>query len=264
MNDVFWVKPTHPPPPPTQWEKDVEAARRRTLEQYHNTFYSPSFDKWYLNEPQDPYIAARVKDLYVDNRQTTRQYGVFYAASLALPGGQPDQDESLTPTPHRLPDTRTALDTTALGDLYDRILDLYKERCAYIHGAAIHRLVAWNGWYQENASFGVVRNDQKIAACESTLAFMEDDYIKRKVDFVIEVYALLEDHDGPRAAAVLAELGETYPWLGGDFTSVVENYVIDYGAVRSALAAVQQPGTLEATAGMFGQAWENAREDDSD
>jgi hypothetical protein len=116
--------------------------------------------------------------------------------------------------------------------LYTRILSLYTERQKYIQEEGVRRLSLWSDWWQEHAKPYYQKNTTFIAACEATITFLEDDYIKRKVDFVTEVYAVLEGKDEERAKRVLGDLAEIFPWLEGEFCRRLEEYVVVYEGLK--------------------------------
>jgi hypothetical protein len=58
-------------PPPTQGEKDIEAARRRTWKLYYLPPAMPELSNQYTTGCADAYIASRAQDLYTDYAATT-------------------------------------------------------------------------------------------------------------------------------------------------------------------------------------------------
>ncbi|KAF1943561.1 hypothetical protein EJ02DRAFT_433126 [Clathrospora elynae] len=204
-----------PPRPPTRGEKDIECARRQARELYHIPSPTNQLDEWHHEEIQDPYIANRVKELYDDREQTNRQQVAFFAAKwhVYTPPYRYDDDNKLI-----------TFEPSDMQILYDRILSLYEARQRAIQDAGVLRLTTWSDWWQERQKPYSLRSDAFIAACESTLEFLEDDYIKRKVDFVTEVYAVLEKRDPPRAKVVLGDLAVLFPWLKSDFIARLEDF----------------------------------------
>jgi hypothetical protein len=73
-----------------------------------------------------------------------------------------------------------------------------------------------------------------VAACESTLAFLERDYICRKLDFDTEIYALLEGCDEQSAEMVRGDLEHLWPWTKADFIMRLTSLVADYDRVQLA------------------------------
>ncbi|KAA8612726.1 hypothetical protein PtrV1_13295 [Pyrenophora tritici-repentis] len=71
----------------------------------------------------------------------------------------------------------------------------------------------WADWWHETSKPSPHCNEAEVNACISTIAFLEDDYLKRKVEFVAEIHALLEPGDKARADAVLEDLEILYPVL---------------------------------------------------
>jgi hypothetical protein len=86
-----------------------------------------------------------------------------------------------------------------LEEVHYRVLALYTEHTKAIHEAGVASVSVWADWYNVYVKSNHYRNDQFIAACESTIEFLEEDYMKRKLDFIAEVYALSEKRDAPRA-----------------------------------------------------------------
>ncbi|KAJ4366229.1 hypothetical protein N0V83_007865 [Neocucurbitaria cava] len=224
----------NPPPPPTPGEKDIEAARRRAVNLYRTQAPTPDFDNWYINPPfrLDVFISSRVCDLYTDRGQSNRQQGALFVAKLNLP------DAYLTADPVLKEEQLTKY------MLYSRALDLYDARLKYIQEEGVKRLSVWSTWHaakqqmraSERSKLVVTaaftaeeeRLEGRVAACESTLEWTEDDYCRRKMDFVGEVYALLEAcGDWARGKVLLDELGEMYEWLRmGAFRGRLEDGVV--------------------------------------
>jgi hypothetical protein len=230
MDPKFRMQPIQPTlplqprrPPPIWAEKEIEAARRRTWELYHLPLPTGQLDNWYLDEILDPYIAPRVKDLYDDREQTTRQQGAFFGALMSA--------KKPTTWDHNI-STHIEPEPSDLEVMYTRLLALYDARQMHIQHSAVSRLSLWSDWWQEHHKPYYLKNVAFIAACEATIAFMEDDYIKRKVDFVTEVYAVLEKHDLGRAKRVLDDLGEMWPWLSEDFCRRLEGFVVAYDGLK--------------------------------
>jgi hypothetical protein len=101
---------------------------------------------------------------------------------------------------HYLPAPTSQLEHWYLDEILDpyiapRVQDLYAARQKVIHEEGVRRLSIWSDWW--TARQYPSRRSRKfeyhlfVTACESTLEFMEDDYVKRKVDFVTEVYGVL-------------------------------------------------------------------------
>jgi hypothetical protein len=201
------------PRPPTQGEKNIEAARRHLCELYHQPPAIPELSNWYTLGCSHPYIAARVQDLYTDYSQTSQHHGVFYVAKLRL---------LLTPTGH------------PLEEIYTRVLKLYDERLTYIHCAGIARVTLWVEWHEDCVKSDALRNEAFIAACESTLSFHEQDYVHRKLEFITEVYALLETCDAGNASRVVRDLEAMWPWTKGDFIMRLTQCVVGYDRVKLA------------------------------
>lgn len=219
MENASRTSRTNLQPPPTPQEKAIEAARRRTRELYHITAPTDQLDNWYIDPVQDPHIAPRVQDLYDDRDQTNRQQGALFVANLKLAKSDYNID-----THNEAHHDREIT--------YTRALKLYDTRLEYIQEECIKRLSIWSDWFQERRKPYYRRNDELIAACESTISYMEDDYTKRKVDFVIEVYAALERHDPVQAKAVLDDLGNMCPWLKEEFITRLEHYVVGYDKLK--------------------------------
>jgi len=68
--------------------------------------------------------------------------------------------------------------------------------------------------------------------------FMEDDYLHRKLDFVTEVYALLEKQDGVLAKMVMDDLIVLVPALTTTFVFRLENFVVGYEKVERVSAGI--------------------------
>lgn len=62
--------------------------------------------------------------------------------------------------------------------------------------------------------------------------------MKRKLDFVAEVYALLERLDPVNAKIVLKELVEMLPWTKGTFVGKLERESVGYEEVDRASARI--------------------------
>ncbi|KAF7446751.1 hypothetical protein PtrSN002B_005438 [Pyrenophora tritici-repentis] len=169
-----------PKPPPTWGEKQIEVARRRTLLNYHVPTSPHSFVDWHRTLVIVPHIATKVEDL------------LPIAANSALLATPPVSDLEI---------------------LYTRILTLYNARLAYIQAEGARRMSMWADWWHETSKPSPHCNEAEVNACISTIAFLEDDYLKRKVEFVAEIHALLEPGDKARADAVLEDLEILYPVL---------------------------------------------------
>jgi hypothetical protein len=118
-----------------------------------------------------------------------------------------------------------------LEELYTRVLKLYDERLSYVHFAGKARLTLWAQWYEECIKSDGMRNEAFIAACESTISFHENDYVARKLDFVTEIYALLERCDGGNAEMVVRDLETMWPWTSGEFATRLREFVVVYDMV---------------------------------
>ncbi|CAO2657954.1 Nn.00g072140.m01.CDS01 [Neocucurbitaria sp. VM-36] len=215
-----------PPPPPTPGEKDIEAARRRAWNLYHSPTLKDVLKNWYIDTIMDPQIATRVKDLYEDREQTDRQQGSLFVAKMKLPVPTSNDSTALREKRHDMK------------SVYVRVLKLYDARLKWIHDSGVTRLSIWSDWFQEHHKPTIHLNDHLLAAFESTLSFLEDDYLRRKLDFVTEVYAVLEKHDLVRARTVLADLDNMYPSLETDFILRVKNFVVGYDGLKKKLPQV--------------------------
>jgi hypothetical protein len=196
-------------PPPNQRAKDIEAARRRTLELYHFPDPDPSLNDWYTMPSIfiSPLVTPRMAELRRDYQETAWYHGKFTDAQSPSTGSE------------------------ELQEVYDRVATLYQERLLYIHSCAKKRAGLWTCFYQELHKSDGYRNDDFIAACNTTLRFHEHDYVWRKLDFVTEIYALLETHDPASAHMVLRDLEEMWPWTKADFTMRLTDLVANYDAV---------------------------------
>ncbi|KAF2820354.1 hypothetical protein CC86DRAFT_255477, partial [Ophiobolus disseminans] len=189
--------------PSTVAEKDIETARRRTRESYHAVNADRRFATWYLEAVQVPYVAERLQSLYKDREQVTRQRNIIVQARANLSDpGTTECDEMQVDDWHSL-----------LYETYRRVLTLYDERLVYIQEVAVTRVTLWSEWNHQNQKHGHTRKNRLIAACESTIVYMEDDYINRMLDFVTEVYALLEKHDMVHAKMVMDDVISLMPSL---------------------------------------------------
>jgi hypothetical protein len=217
-------------PPPTAGEKDIETARRRTWANYHSTSADQQFSNWYLEKVQDQHVAERLQDLYTDRNNTNKQNQAIFVANM------------YRPSPGALYSHEKYLETlqSPISETYVRVLTLYDERMAYIKEVAVERISLWSEWYKECQRHDEVRNDAFIAACESTIKFMEDDYRGRLVDFATEVYALLVEHDGVCAKMVLEDLVAVLPV--GERVAVVrlEDWVVGYEGVARPSATMER------------------------
>jgi hypothetical protein len=89
-------------------------------------------------------------------------------------------------------------------------------------------------WYAEKMKPEPLRDESVVAACQSTISFLEDDYLKRKVDFATEVYAVLDKAgDTKRAKKVVDDLVELFPWLKKDFCGRLMNSVVAYDGLKN-------------------------------
>ena len=210
---------TNPPPSPTLREKAIEVARRQTRELYHIPAAKNQLDNWHITQVQSSYIAPRVQDVYDDREQMKRQQSALVVAN-----------NNLTKSDHTIDTLSEAHHDREIA--YTRAMMLYETRLEYIHEEGIKRLSIWSDWFQEHRKPYYRRSDELIAACESTISYMEEDYTKRKVDFVTEVYAVLEKHDPVQAKVVLDDLGTMCPWLKEEFITRLENYVVGYDKVK--------------------------------
>jgi hypothetical protein len=195
-------------PPPNQRAKDIEAARRRTRELYHVPDPDHSLNGWYTTPSTsiNPLVTPRMAELCRDYEQTMRHHERFTAAKSSSTG-----DEELQ-------------------EVYERVATLYKERVSYIHLCGMGRAGLWTYFFEELHKSDGYRNDDFIAACNTTLRFHEHDYVWRKLDFVTEIYALLESHDPASAQMVLRNLEEMWPWTKLDFTMRLTHLVANYDA----------------------------------
>jgi hypothetical protein len=89
-------------------------------------------------------------------------------------------------------------------------------------------------WIDELARSDENTNPDFVAACESTLAFLEVDYVCRKLDFETEIYALVESWDAQSAEMVRRDLKELWPWMKADFVMRLKTLVVDYEGVELA------------------------------
>jgi len=134
------------------------------------------------------------------------------------------------------------LNLDPVNETYARVLVLYDERMAYIHEAATSRITLWADWYQ---ACQIGTDTAFITACESTILFMENDYILRLYDFATEVYALLVQHDWRLAKMVLDDVVELVPGAEAGFVFRLENFVVGYeGVVRGSARYVRVGGVL--------------------
>lgn len=208
----------------------IEFARRRSHDSYHSPesiyllpFFTPCFD---------PYIASRMQALYADHSQTQRHQNTFFAVkySLAQQGSTSDDDDGLSP------DNRAS----ELPQIYDRVLNLYDNRSSHIQRAGAQRISLWSQSLHEQSKPAFARSDAFVAACTSPLAFLEEDHQKRKLEFVTEVYSLLEKRDPEHAEMVLGDLGQIWPGETINQVRVLREYVVDYAHVRVRRAFVRR------------------------
>jgi hypothetical protein len=219
--NYYGIDPLRRPRDP--YEAHIAAAWKQTRFNYHIPVVPSSLNHWAAIPCSEPYIAARVQSLQSDNEQTIRHYNTFYVARLLLPKVE-----------HNAAGLALNEDVCKLDEIYVRVLKLYKERLAYIHAMGMNRFGLWARWFHERAKFGPLRNEALIAACESTINFEEDDYVARKLDFVEELYFLLETHDPTHAQMVLNDLEAVWPWTKDTFIMRLQNYVVDYSNVKLA------------------------------
>lgn len=211
------TQPAHQPPPP-QNIKDIEVASRRAREAYHlpDNVYLIAFDSPCV----DPRIARQMRELYADRDQTQRHYEIFFSAKSNIQPTEFDGD--------RLPlDNRVC----ELDAMYGRLMKLYESNLLNIQEMGTKRISLWTQWYQEITKPDGARNDVFTAACISTLHFLVEDFQKRKLDFVTEVYALLEKRDPERAKMVLDDLQAIWPWAQINQIKFLEEYTVDYSHI---------------------------------
>jgi hypothetical protein len=121
-----------------------------------------------------------------------------------------------------------------LGEVYTRVVGLYEERLTYIHACGMDIAALLACWIEECGKTDEYRNADFVAACESTLAFLERDYICRKLYFDTEIYALLEGCDEQSAEMVRGDLEHLWPWTKADFIMRLTSLVADYDRVELA------------------------------
>ncbi|EFQ93437.1 hypothetical protein PTT_09221 [Pyrenophora teres f. teres 0-1] len=199
-----------PDSPATLAEKQIDAARRQTRLDYHLPTSPPSFKSWFRNRVIIPYISNQVEDLYNDCEQTLAQRQHF---ANALTAATSATTATSTLPPYTDPALLVNPPPSDLETLYTRTILLYDVRLRYIQAEGARRMSTWADWWHETSKPAPHRNAAVANACTSTIAFLEDDYLKRKVEFVIEVYAVLERGDTAMAEAVLEDLGKLFPWL---------------------------------------------------
>jgi hypothetical protein len=194
--------------PSTQGEKDIEVARAITRAHYHPPppSFQKQFEKWYDTSITNSTFNPRVKDLYYDRQQTNSQQAIFL-------------DLKWTHTVRDMYDEDGMWidqEASAEQDLYDCVLDQHRERQACMQAQAVERLSIWSVWDAEKLRQVESRDNGLLTACESTLGFLEDDYVKRKIGFVVAVSTLLErGEDIERARMVVDDLGSLFPRLKG-------------------------------------------------
>ncbi|KAH7086037.1 hypothetical protein BKA63DRAFT_399735 [Paraphoma chrysanthemicola] len=206
---------------PTLAEQDIEAARQRTLETYHVGLSKAKFGHWSFITLPDPHIMERLQDLYKDHKQTIRQNSEIFVAGLQFDTWE-----------HTGVNEPRSGSPSSPNNIFHRILALYSQRLNYIQDAGAERMGLWSEWSAECKKPDQSRNGAFIEACEATIVFMEEDYIKRKLDFTNEVYALIEKHDPSRAKKILDDLEELWPWTKADFIMRLETFVAGYDGVE--------------------------------
>ncbi|KAH7086557.1 hypothetical protein FB567DRAFT_444667 [Paraphoma chrysanthemicola] len=206
---------------PTLAEQNIEAARQRTLQTYHVGFSKAKFGHWSSITLPEPHIMERLQDLYKDLNQTNRQNSDWFVAK-----SQFDTRE------HTGVNEPRSGSPSSPNNIFDCILPLYSQRLDYMQDAGAERMGLWSEWSAECRKPDQFRNGAFLEACESTIVFMEEDYIKRKLDFTNEVYALLEKHDPPRAKKILDDLEALWPWTKADFIMRLETFVAGYDGVE--------------------------------
>ncbi|CAA9967087.1 HET domain containing protein [Pyrenophora teres f. maculata] len=199
-----------PDSPATLAEKQIDAARRQTRLDYHLPTSPPSFKSWYRNRIIIPHISNQVEDLYNDCEQTLAQRQHF---ANALTAATSATTATSTLPPYTDPAMLVNPPPSDLETLYTRTILLYDVRLRYIQAEGARRMSTWADWWHETSKPAPHCNAAVANACTRTIAFLEDDYLKRKVEFVIEVYAVLERGDTAMAEAVLEDLGKLFPWL---------------------------------------------------
>ncbi|RMZ67354.1 hypothetical protein GMOD_00001266 [Pyrenophora seminiperda CCB06] len=193
------------PVPCTEGEWNIEVARHVSLLRYHKASSPVSFANWHLHGDQDPEREHHTRDLYADRDQTHRQRSDFLAAN--------NPTESVIH--HRDYDMGASTPMSDTRFFYARVMCLYDARIEYIQQEGMRWLATWADLRLEKQKPAPACNERFIKACESTIDFLRDDYVKRKVDFVAEIRILLEGRDPDMAERVLRELVELYPRLRG-------------------------------------------------
>jgi len=197
-------------------------AQRASRLHYHISSSTASFSNWHLDRVLNPNIKKRIVDLYTDREQTIRQHSTFQAAKASA---------TLIVHYHGT-DMVIDVPMTDAEILYTRILCLYDTRLKYIQQQGMRRLSTWADWWHEKQKPAPHCNEDVINACKSTLEFLEDDYVKRKVEFVTEIYTLLEVKDAGRAELVLRDLGDLFPWLKRDFITKPRDYTLVFDRLK--------------------------------
>ncbi|CAG5138365.1 uncharacterized protein ALTATR162_LOCUS325 [Alternaria atra] len=189
-------------------------------------------ENWYLNTVVDPSIAPHVADIHLDGETTNRQQVLFpdLKRKEFEPTVQPHYDENDVWINYHKPTDKECV--------YDRTLELYSARQNYIQEEGVRRLSVWLDWYAEKMKPEPLRDESVVAACQSTILFLKDDYLKRKVDFATEVYAVLDKGDTKSAKMVVDDLVELFPWLKKDFCGRLMNSVVAYDGLKNKLSQV--------------------------
>jgi hypothetical protein len=147
-----------------------------------------------------------------------------------------------------LDDDNLAIDARAdaLTEIYGRAMKLCEERLAYIDEQGTLRTTLLSTWYDARTKPLHSRNEELIVRIEGTIDSLEEDYMNRKLDFVTELYALLEEQDGANAKVVLVDLGDMWEWTKPDFVGRMEDMEVEYGMVRRANYDVKRDGEWRA------------------
>jgi hypothetical protein len=139
--------------------------------------------------------------------------------------------------------------------MYTRVVSLHGERLTYIHFAGVARLALWAQWYEECGKAAGIRNEALIAACESTISFHEHDYVCRKLEFVTEMYALLESHNAVHAKMVTRDLEAMWAWTKGDFIMRLMQFVVGSDKVEVANCDVVREETEDVSGVACARRW---------
>ncbi|KAF2246428.1 hypothetical protein BU26DRAFT_520901, partial [Trematosphaeria pertusa] len=109
---------------------------------------------------------------------------------------------------------------------------MYSHRLRELHEQGRKRMAVFWSWRKEMQNSVAKRSMEVIEACEATIAYLEDEFANRKIDFATELYAVLVERDRATADAVLDDLVRAFPWTKDAVVANLRDGVIDYSGLK--------------------------------